>query len=157
MKKLLITTIAMAGITAAASHAATTFAEDFDGNAIGSNFIITDTNSATATVDCGANAFFGLGEGTIGDGSGGNAFGEPSGGPTVYLAFTDLTRDNGQVAIGDINAAVDGGSSPDAPTNAVVGPGSHTLILDYDSATQLLTFSANINGAATATVFLLVF
>jgi len=102
----------------------------------------------------GANAFIGLGPGIVGgDGTGGGAaFGEPTGGPTNFLTINANNRAGGTVAFGDFGPGTNNANSGTDTTNPVVGDGNHTVFLDFDSATQMLTFSASVNGAPVITL-----
>ena len=108
----------------------------------------------TIAVGGGANAFIGLGPGIVGGdgGGGGNAFGEPTGGPTNFLVINANNRAGGSVALGDFGPGANDDNAGNNTSNPVVGEGSHTIFLDYDSATQILTFSAIVDGAPVITL-----
>lgn len=136
-----------------------TFTGDGDGGRAFLGTAGTDfaAESFEATVDVtvldtgGTNAFFGLGPGTESAG-GGNSFGEPSTGPTVFIILNDSTRDGGQAAFGDFEDP-DNGTVPIGGTQPVIGEGSHTLRLSFDADAQEIAFFASINGAAETLIF----
>ena len=103
----------------------------------------------------GANAFFGLGEGLVGFANNGVAngpsFGEPTGGLSLHAAFNADNRDNGEVNIGDFDSTTTGGITGTAGTTPLVGSGTHTIFLDFDSATQELVLTADIGQTGTIT------
>ena len=103
----------------------------------------------------GASAFFGLGEGLVGFANNGVAngpsFGEPTGGLSLHAAFNADNRDNGEVNIGDFDSTTTGGITGTAGTTPLVGSGTHTIFLDFDSATQELVLTADIGQTGTIT------